>query len=247
MIWLTWRQFRTEALVGVVALALLAAYLVHLGLDIRDAYDYYRAQCPSPTDCGTQLSQFTTDYYNTLLYLAALVGLIPGLLGMLIGLLLRRTVPAMALTILTFVVLQFFVPNVVRPILLPPQHLSLPMTAPAINQARGLGSISGAPVVKGLTVPNAEITDVSDLLTAHGQPLDERTFDDCLSNPPKVGATEGPFGDAAVCLANLDLHVDIAYQPRSRYWSFQWLESVLYLVSTGLLVAFGLWRIRRRS
>ncbi|MGW4291803.1 ABC transporter permease subunit [Micromonospora chersina] len=337
MIWTTWRQFRGQALVGVIGLALIAAYFLYLGFDIRDSYDSYRAQCASLAECGPQLSQFSADYENTLLYLAALLGLIPGLLGMfwgaplvareleagtqrlvwsqsvtrrhwlavklalvglasmvvagaasllltwaaspvdqvadnrfstilfgarniapiayaafafvlgtIIGLLVRRTVPAMALTILAFVVFQFLVPNVIRPHFLPAEHLTKPMTVQAINQARSLGSITGAPVVKGLTVPDAWVTDVSELLTKTGEPLDEGIFNECFTNAPETGTAEGPYGDTAVCLAKHDVHVEIAYQPTSRYWSFQWLESAFYLVLAGLLAGFGFWRLQRR-
>ena len=32
---------------------------------------------------------------------------------------------------------------------------------------------------------------------------------------------------------------------RAAYWSFQWIESALYLALAGLLAGFGLWRIQR--
>ncbi|MEV6931424.1 ABC transporter permease subunit [Dactylosporangium sp. NPDC051485] len=337
MIWMSWRQFRTQALVGVIALAPLAAYLVFTGLDIRQAYGRYRSRCVAADRCLDAMSQFQDDYRTRLLLLALLLALIPAVLGVfwgapliareletgtqrlvwnqsvtrrrwlavklavvglasmavtgaasalltwatspvdqvadnrlstilfgsrniapvgyaafasvlgtLIGLLMRRTVPAMALTILTFVMFQFLVPNLVRPHFLPAEHLTMPMSAHAINQARSLGSITGAPVVKGLSVPGAWITDVSELLTAKGEPLDRKIFDECFSNAPKAGSTEGPYGDIAVCLANQNVHVDIDYQPTSRYWSFQWLESAFYLLLARLLAAFGFWRIQRR-
>lgn len=335
MIWMSWRQFRVQALVGVAALALLAGYLLNLGMDIRDAYDVYRSQCRNAADCADATSRFLGEYQNKLLLLAALLGLIPGILGTFwgaplvareleagthrlvwnqsvtrrrwlavklllvglasmtvaglasllltwaaspvdqvagdrfttivfgarniapiayaafaftlgttIGLLVRRTVPAMALTLLSVIVVQFVMPNLVRPHLMPPVTVSRAMTAAAINEARALGSITGAAVVKGLTVPDAWITDVSELRTADGKPLDPDQFDECFLRAPKTGAT-GTFGDIAVCLGNLNLHVEIAYQPNHRYWPFQWLESAVYLALTALLTAFGLWRVQR--
>lgn len=337
MIWMSWRQFRGQAVVGGIVLALLAAYIVYLGLDIRGAYQDYRAQCPSTGGCAGPMGQFSLDYENVLLYLAGVLALVPGLLGMfwgaplitreleagthrlvwnqsvtrrrwlftkllvvcvacmivagvasllltwaaapvddaadnrfstvlfgarflppiayavfalvlgtLIGLLVRRTVPAMALTLVAFVIFQFLVPNVVRPHLMPAEHLVKPMTVSAINEAKSLGSITGAPVLNGLSIPQGWITDVSELTTAQGKPLDEKTFNDCYMNAPKTGATEGPYGDVAVCLSKLNLHVDIAYQPWNRYWAFQILESAFYLVLAGLLAVFAMWRIQRR-
>ncbi|MFG2054620.1 ABC transporter permease subunit [Micromonospora sp. NPDC048930] len=336
MIRLTWRQFRAPALAGLGGLALLAAYLVHLGLAVRHDHDAYLSRCRAGGDCAGALAQFLGDHQNTLLYLAALLALVPALLGMfwgaplvareleagthrlvwnqsvtrtrwfavkllvvgaaamvfaglasllltwaaspvdglagdrfstivfgarniapigyaafaftlgtVVGLLLRRTLPAMALTALVFTVVQFVVPNLVRPHLMPPVTVSRPMTAEAINEARALGSITGAPVVKGLSVPDAWVSDVSELRTADGRPLAADRFDRCLLDPPRTGAG-GTFGDTAVCLGRLDLHVRLSYQPDERYWTFQWLETGIYLALSGLLAGFGRWRIRRR-
>jgi ABC-type transport system involved in multi-copper enzyme maturation permease subunit len=337
LIWMSWRQFRGQAVVGVIALAVLAAYIVYLGVDIRGAYEDYRAQCAGGDDCAGPMGQFSLDYENTLLYLAGVLALVPGLLGMfwgaplvtreletgtqrlvwnqsvtrprwlltkllvvgtacmvvagaasllltwaaapvdnvadnrfstvmfgarflppiayaafafvlgtVIGLVVRRTVPAMALTLVAFLIFQFLVPNMVRPHLMPAEHLVKPMTVSAINEAKSLGSITGAPVLNGLSVPQGWITDVSELMTAQGKPLDEKRFNDCYMNAPKTGATEGPYGDIAVCLSKLDLHVDIAYQPWNRYWAFQFLESGFYLLMAGVLIGVAMWRIQRR-
>lgn len=335
MIWLSWRQFRAQALIGLIGLALLAAYLWHTGLDIRAAYHGYLAQCRDTGGCADAMSRFQDDYRAKLLYLAALLGLVPALLGMfwgapliareleagthrlvwnqsvtrrrwlgvkllfvvlvgmavsaaasalltwaaspfdrvsddrfstvvfgarnvtpvayaalalvfgaVVGLLVRRTIPAMALAAFLFIVFQFVVPNLFRPHLMPPHHRTITMTADAINAAKSLGSLGNAPVVNGLSMPDAWITDTSELLTADSRPLDTGKFNDCLRRAPKTGAT-GTYGDIAPCLASLDLHVEIAYQPDNRYWPFQWIESAGYLALSGLLAAFGLWRIKR--
>ncbi|MFB4315209.1 hypothetical protein [Actinomadura sp. 21ATH] len=52
MIWLSWRRFRLQALVGAVALAVIAGYLLYVGLEIRDAYDAYRSRCADPGECA---------------------------------------------------------------------------------------------------------------------------------------------------------------------------------------------------
>jgi hypothetical protein len=46
-------------------------------------------------------------------------------------------------------------------------------------------------------------------------------------------------------LGRLNLHVDIAYQPPGRYWSFQWLESALYLALAALLALIAGFRVTR--
>jgi hypothetical protein len=338
MIWLNWRQFRLQALAGAAALALISAYLLYLGVDIRDAHDAYRSQCAGLGDCARANSQFHGAYRQTLLFLAAGLWLVPAVigafwgapliarelesgthrlvwnqsvtrrrwllgrvafvalasmaftglagllltwaaspydqvaadrfdtvvfgarnivpigyaflaftLGTLVGLLARRTLPAMAITGVLFLVLQISMANLVRPQLLPPERTSLPMTAQNINQARNLGSITGAPSIGGLRVPGAPdawVSEVSPLRTADGRTVGGSAFNGCLDNPPKTGAG-GTFGDTAVCLSKLGLHVDIEYHPASRYWTFQLAETGLCLLAGGILIAFALRRIGR--
>ncbi|MEU8802037.1 ABC transporter permease subunit [Spirillospora sp. NPDC048819] len=338
MIWLNWRQFRLQSLAGAIGLALIAGYLLYLGMDIRDAYDAYRSRCADPASCAQAGSQFQSTYKNTLLFLAAGLGLIPVIIGVFwgapliarelelgthrlvwnqsvtrgrwligrmafvglaamilpglaallltwaaspydlvasdrfgtlefgardivpighgflaftlgtaVGLFVRRTLPAMAITGVVFLVVQFTVPNLVRPHLMPPEKATLPMTVQTINQARNLGSITGTPVIGGLRVPGAPdawVSETSPLRTADGRTVGERTFNDCLNTPPTTGAGR-TFGDAAVCLSELDLHVDIEYHPSSRYWPFQLAETGLYLVAGALLTAIALRRVRR--
>jgi hypothetical protein len=337
MIWMSWRQFRTPALIGALALAALSAYLLHTGLDVRAAHDAYLARCQATGDCTAALSRLVGDYRTRLLLLAGVLGLLPALIGMfwgapliareletgthrlawnqsvtrrrwlavrlatvllaamlvaaaasalltwaaapvdaiagdrfgtvnfgardlspvgqaglasvlgaVTGLLVRRTVPAMALTGLLVIAVLFAVPNAVRPHLAPPLHLTRPMTAAAIDEAHGLGTLGSAPVLRGIEVPGAWVTRVSPLLTTDGRPLDPHTFDDCLMRAPKTGAT-GTFGDSSPCLAAHGLHLDIAYQPNSRYWRFQLLETALYLALTVLLASTAIWRIRYRA
>ncbi|MEU7872273.1 ABC transporter permease subunit [Dactylosporangium sp. NPDC049140] len=337
MIWMSWRQFRLQALVGALVLGALAAYLVVTGLDIRDAHDGYLAQCRATGDCAAALGRLVGDHRTRLLLLAGVLGLVPVLIGMfwgapliareleagthrlawnqsvtrrrwlavrlatvvlaamlvaavasallswaaapvdtiagdrfgtvnfgaralspigqaafatvlgaVTGLLMRRTLPAMAVSGLLVLVTLFAVPNAVRPHLMPARHETRPMTAETIDAAHGLGTLGSAPVLKGIEVPGAWVTSVSDLLTADGRPLDPGVFDDCLMRAPKTGAT-GTFGDSSPCLAAHDLHLDIAYQPNGRFWTFQFLETALYLLLTALVSALALWRIRYTS
>ncbi|MFI7072921.1 transmembrane transport protein [Micromonospora sediminicola] len=167
-------------------------------------------------------------------------------LGAVTGLLLRRTLPAMAVVFVVVIAVQLAVPNLLRPHYLPPERVTVPMTADAVNRARNLGSITGGPVVGGLDVPGAWVTDISPLRTADGRQLSDAAFGACFRDPPRTGAT-GTFGDTAVCLDALDLHVDLAYQPNRRFWPFQWIELALHLGAAGLLAALGRWHLRRRA
>lgn len=152
-------------------------------------------------------------------------------LGALCGLVLRRTVPAMALTALLFAAVQIAVPTVVRPQLVTPVHGSQPMSADVIRSLSFLGEQAD---VEGLDAPDAWVVSNSRLLTADGRTVDLGKYHGCLS---------GQFDVMAQCLAALDLHVDVAYHPGERYWRFQWLESLLFAAAAFALAGVALWRI----
>ncbi|GAB3978751.1 hypothetical protein [Plantactinospora veratri] len=90
MIWMSWRQFRAQALVGVAALVVFAGYLLWLGTRIRDSRDGYLGRCRPHGDCAPAMGQFVAEHQNTLLVLVGLLGLLPGILGMFWG---RRSSP----------------------------------------------------------------------------------------------------------------------------------------------------------
>jgi ABC-type transport system involved in multi-copper enzyme maturation permease subunit len=196
------------------------------------------------------VDQVTGDRFSALLFGArgvapigyAVFGFI---FGAVTGLLVRRTLPAMAMVFLAVIAVQFAVPNLLRPHYLPAKQVTVAMSADTINQARSLGSITGGPAIGGIAIPDAWVTSTSKLLTPDGRQLSDAAFRQCLDNAPKTGAT-GTFGDTAACLGELDLHVDTAHQPNQRFWPFQWIELGLYLGLSALLTAVGLWRIQRR-
>ncbi|WP_018215178.1 ABC transporter permease subunit [Salinispora vitiensis] len=335
MIWMSWRQFRSQALAGAIALLPVVAYLIITSIDIRRSHDRYEAQCASIGNCAEAMLQFQNDFRTRLLLLAILLAAIPGILGVfwgaplvsrelemgthrlvwnqsvtrrrwltvklllvgftsiavaglasalltwasspvdavsqdrfgalefdarniapvayaafafalgtVIGLLMRRTIPAMAVTLLVFAVMQFVVPAFARPHLMAPETTTREMTLQAFGEVRGFGD---DPVVKGVGVPGAWVTDTSALLTADGDPLDKATYRRCATDPPVTAGAGAGTGGIIACLADLKLHVEIAYHPNDRYWTFQWLESALYLLLSGLLAAVGLWRIQRHA
>jgi hypothetical protein len=312
MIWLSWRQFRVQALVAAVALILLLSFLVMLGRRIRggghsgaELQEQFQSQIylldavllltpaliglfwgaplvareletgthrlawnqsvtrrrwlavkvlivglaalmagalvsASLTWAASPLDRFTEDRFSTIFFgtrnLAPVAyGIFALVLGVVIGLLLRRTVPAMALTLLLLVVTQALTPNVVRPHLMPAEHMSAPVTAEVVRHLSFLGQ---QPEISGLKVPGAWVISTSELRTADGARVAQEAYGTCVA---------GSFDKAPDCLGALNLHVDVEYQPAGRYWTFQWLESGLYLGLALLLAALGMWRIRRAA
>ncbi len=171
-------------------------------------------------------------------------------LGTTLGLLLRRTLPAMALTLAVFAGLQVLMPLAVRPHLVPPVKERVAVTAASMQKVGGFfldgGTLANgglAPdtkvVVQGYSVPGAWVlTRTSQLLTSLGRPADPAAAQTCMNQPPPASASgqvvPGPQ-DAGACLSKLNLHFDIRYQPAGRYWLFQGLETAIFL-----LLALGL-------
>jgi hypothetical protein len=324
MSWLTWRQFRTQAVVGGLALVALAVALVVLGVRLRHDYAADLVRCHASGGCASVLAELRSTYQVPLYLLDALLIVTPGLtgvfwgaplvareleagthrlvwnqsvtrrrwlavklagvglastalsglasllltwaaapydrvaadrfdalafdarnvvpvayaafgfvLGTVLGLLVRRTVPAMALTVLLFAVVQVAVPVLLRPHLVAPVTASRPMTAATFRNLTFLGAHGE---IGGLRVPDAWVLSTSTLRTADGRPVDLDRYNACISGSPDRTSR---------CLAALDLHVRVTYQPGQRYWRFQWLESALFLAAAAALAGAGLVRVQR--
>ena len=54
-------------------------------------------------------------------------------------------------------------------------------------------------------------------------------------------------GNAPECLDKLGLQTLVKYQPASRYWSFQWIESGIYVALAAALIAAAVIVVRRRD
>ena len=179
-----------------------------------------------------------------------------------LGMLIRRTVPAMAATLIVFIAVRIAVTGLVRPILLAPTRLQLPVDdasgAWGYGASTGLFGLSGPStlVPPDLGVPNSWTTSTQ-IIDASGHVLTAR---DVATACPRLGAGDnggtGPGGATRVHAAGTALqdcvtkigatyHEVVAYQPAGHYWPLQWLETAVYLAAAGLIAAFCLWRVHR--
>ncbi len=152
-------------------------------------------------------------------------------LGTAAGALIRRTVPAMAVTLVIFAVAQITVPLVVRPHLIPPDHKITTIQSAALN----FGNLT-ATVVPGQ--PGAWIIS-SAALNAAGH---------ATSALPAAcaGATGLKAQSPGPCMTSLGYKETITYQPASRYWPLQWLETAGYLALALAMAGLCFWRVGRR-
>ena len=180
-------------------------------------------------------------------------------LGTTLGLLLRRTLPAMAITLAVFIPIQILVPATIRPHLLPSTTVTFP-----VNQSIG-GQVNGVEIrndgegiyLFGLPIPKgAWVTDNRPIEDSSGKVVSAHDHLDCfpgLDSPPGQGAGVaakggGPrTGEIGACLAPFNLHESVTYQPASHYWPLQWIETGMFLVLGGALAGTCFWWIRRRQ
>jgi ABC-2 family transporter protein len=179
-------------------------------------------------------------------------------LGTTLGLLLRRTLPAMAITLAVFIGIQILVPTVVRPNLLPSTTVTFAINQSIASQAHGIEIRGGAAEIYliGLPIPQGAwvisgppIEDTSGHVVAATAHLD--CFPGLNGAPgpgPAVAKGGGPRIDQiGACLANDNLHETVTYQPASHYWPLQWIETGIFLALAGALAGTCFWWIRRRQ
>ncbi|MGR6915811.1 ABC transporter permease [[Actinomadura] parvosata] len=174
-------------------------------------------------------------------------------LGVTVGMLVRRTLPAMALTLAVFAAVQLAVPLLVRPHLLPPVTASFEIgkgNVDGLSMSRdGVFSVILKPAIPGHTgswVLSSALADPSGRTIA---PAGEQA-------PIPVSTTSGPCalsgagpqgGEACMVEINrLGYRQRATYQPLERFWPLQWIETGIYALLTLGLTWLSFWWIRRR-
>ncbi|TNC26922.1 ABC-2 transporter permease [Amycolatopsis alkalitolerans] len=167
-------------------------------------------------------------------------------LGAVTGMLVRRTIPAMAVTLAVFVGIQLAMPLWIRPHLMPPVQTTVDITAENLHGIgggpAGMTSLDVATDQAGAWILSSVTVDRS------GQVV--RTLpswiDDCMGPPRQESGVAQAQRACFSRLADSGYRQRISYQPDSRFWLFQWLETGVFLVLTAGLCGFGFWWIRRR-
>jgi hypothetical protein len=176
-------------------------------------------------------------------------------LGVTTGVLIRRTLPAMATTLGVFIAVRLAFTYLVRQHLLPAVHLSEPLT----SAVHGFGQTNGGPpnLFADASLPNAWIYSAR-IIDSSGHGLTSSTVTSTcpdLLRPGGPASNGGPVkAPASVedafqeCITKLSstYHGVISYQPASRYWTFQYLETGIFLAAALGLAAFCFYWIRRR-
>jgi hypothetical protein len=174
-------------------------------------------------------------------------------LGATTGILFRRTLPAMATTLVGFVGVRLAVTFWIR------AHFAAPLAkAFAIQPTGGFGfsmSPSGAVQVSvpAPNIPNAWVLSTTVVDRAGRAPTSAFLLKACptLGSGPQPGhaITKGPpVSSIQNCITAISakFHGVVTYQPASRYWPFQIDETVLFVVLAVALAGVSVWWVRRR-
>jgi hypothetical protein len=173
-------------------------------------------------------------------------------LGVTVGMLIRRTLPAMAITLTAFAVVQIAMPLLVRPHLITPVHQTVTITETNIRSFMSHGP--GQPLHVTVTSPQGAWVLSNETIdaTGHAGSALPSWTGDCAPPPPGQAArprSSAPSMHACFAkLANLGYRQRVTYQPSNRFWALQWSETAIFLalaLSLGLTGICFQW-IRRR-
>ena len=366
MIAFTWRQFRSQATVGIVALAVIAVVLVVTGPHLVSVYDDAVAACRASGGQSAACNNPVTSTYDGLrIATMALVLVVPALIGMFwgapliaheletgtfrlawtqsvsrlrwllvklalvglasmlaagllslmvtwwtspidkvnqnrfspsdfalhgfapagyavfafalaatVGLLIRRTLPAMAITLAGFIGARLAVTYWIRPHYMSPVTANLPLS-PNTAGFQFSGPVGGGTVSVTAQAPhlaNAWVTAASIVDKTGHAPTSSYLTQVCGSAVSAGQLNAGVKGAGArsagilggnvsavhagqqmqnalnQCFHTLSAHYHevVTYQPANRFWTFQTIETALFVVLAAALAGVCAWWVRHR-
>ncbi len=166
------------------------------------------------------------------------------LIGVTAGLVVRRAVPAMALTFASVIAVQVFMPVVVQPHLLPAETRDVTIS---MENLRGMMSSTDGEVKEILVrfdEPGAWVLS-NKTVDASGREVGVISAQVADCGPGSGKDAGGPKPECFTQLAAAGYRQHLEYQPASRYWPLQWIQTGILLSLAGLLAGFCFWRIRR--
>ncbi|MGC2484932.1 MAG: ABC transporter permease subunit [Acidimicrobiales bacterium] len=179
-------------------------------------------------------------------------------LGVALGAVVRRVIPAMVLTIAGFAAVRGLFNFVIRQHLATVLHTSFSLTSPTGGGLRVGGPINPGDWILSSVFKNAagKVFHLfnggidfqpngpgSVTLVGVGRCPNKipGSLGSGQSGPPKAVREA-----LAKCVSSFHIHEIVSYQPVSHYWSIQWCELACYVVLSAILATFSLWWIRRR-
>jgi ABC-type transport system involved in multi-copper enzyme maturation permease subunit len=190
-------------------------------------------------------------------------------LGVPLGVLIRRTLPAMAATLIVFASVRVFYNLKIRPHLISPLHATSKFLPFSQSNNVGVLSEKGAWIISSTTETSAGVViGEHGGIGSNGQinfspPVDGHSTFVGVGRCPNVFPKQPIFPTSGAhrviiggpssamqkaineCINSFHLTSVLTYQPADRFWTFQWYELACYLVLAGLLSFFSVWLVRR--
>lgn len=176
-------------------------------------------------------------------------------LGVTLGIVFRRSLPAMAFTLAIYTLTQIAVPLWVRPHLVPPVRNTVVLSTSTMASL----SIDGGGRLASVSAHTDNRDDwilSNDTVDANGQVSAlPAWFDDCLPPPPGASVGQQPSKTPVdttsleACfskLADQGYRQRLTYQPSDHFWPLQWVETGLYAAVSVLLAWLCFWWTRHR-
>jgi hypothetical protein len=172
-------------------------------------------------------------------------------LGVTAGVLIRRTLPAMATALGGFAAARLVVAHWGRPYLVSPLQITIPDTTIA---ATGSSSASGAPDPRDWVISDQTINAKGHVIGQFGSvgPSGNTTVSLGAHGIAIQGAGSCPSLHSQTprnvqrCVGQLRVREVLTYQPIGHYWALQWIELAIFLGAAVALSGLCLWWVRRR-
>lgn len=187
-------------------------------------------------------------------------------LGVTAGVVIRRTLPAMATTLVAFVAARLasnywlrprLISPVVRDLALNPNNMGYGSSSSPFSPSSASNLQPNPPNIPGAWIYSTQIVDKA------GHPLTAQFLKSACpalgsGGPGGPGGGGGGGGRVQVpagaqnvlqdCVTKLGatFHEVVSYQPASRYWTFQWYELAIYLGAAVILGGLCIWWANRR-
>jgi ABC-type transport system involved in multi-copper enzyme maturation permease subunit len=153
-------------------------------------------------------------------------------LGICAGTLLRRTLPALAVTLVGFVGLRALIALWLRLHYMSPVTAYYKLTTQFAPTGSYLGISQGMTGPRGMFVPSGFYGTV-----VNGLPVPPACQNVMGSGPGRVMS----------CMASHGYRGYLTYQPASRFWAFQGIETAIFVVLAAALLGVTFWVLKRRD
>ena len=194
--------------------------------------------------------QFEQGTFGALGVMPVVYGITALAIGVAAGTFTRKLVPAMAVTLVLFLVVRVGVELGVRP------HYMAPVSGTYAFPELQVGSTAATMPLGWMIVEETETADGRKVGSGVGV-----DFDLLVEVCPEAAVAPDRSGDGrgapvrvpdetltplTTCAQEMGFRVVAVFQPAERFWTFQVIEAVLFLVLSGLLLAASAWWIRHR-